>query len=365
MKIYQKLKVLCISIPLIVISCSNDTSKLELNKEEVIVTGKILNLGEGTKTIRFASGSILSDIERTVLIDSSGKFRAVFEMSNPQNVQMFFKRGIALLYLKPHDSIFVDIDEEIFSKERFPDFRLGGTSSSVAVTKEILNYIRIKSNGKPFFPDAMGTSIEDYHKILEKEIILQDSILNNYWETSALNIEFKNWAEKEITYNIANYLIDYILFNPNYTGNLYNRSIFPVNDDEAIVSGYYGLHLRHYALNTYLWRDSLNHDLYEQELFKDAYSNALYGVLKEETAGLSRDIMCYKLLSELYSESFEDYEALIEKAETLIQSKTLRDELVRKKTDFESQTNYDISYLDQTTMNETEVSGDFWTQLKD
>lgn len=361
----EKLLALLFIIVFTCMGCSRNPSNNYLYNGNAIVAGRINNLSEGTKTIRFASGSTINDIEKTVLVDSLGHFKVVLAMSNPQNVQIFFKRGIGLLFLKPNDSIFIELDESLFNNNRFPIYDIYGTSSSVSVTREIQKYFKVKSEGKPFSPNVTESSIKEYYKSLEKELSYQDSILNNYLESTSTNHEFKVWVEKEIRYNVANYLEDFLIFNPEFRGNAYNKSVFPVDDDEAIIYADYPLLLRHYALNTYLWRDSANSYSYKNEMYLNAYSKALSGILKAETEGLSRDIMCYKILSELFKESYEDFKTLINDIDTIISNPILKEELNKKRVEFESQTNYSISLLDPEDNYEKEISGDFWTKLKE
>lgn len=356
---------LIVPILLLICSCSDLSKKQSLYTGKAIIAGRIIKKGEGARTVRVASGSILGDIERTVVIDSLGNFRIEIELSNPQNVQLFFKRGIAILYLNPQDSVYLELNETNFSEERFPDFFISGSGISPTVTKEIYNYFRFKRQLKPFFSDAIGKSIDEYYTILTNEIIRQDSVLLNYCENNKVTAEFKTWAEKELIYRTANYLIDYSYINPNYVGNLYNNVVFPIDDNDAIVSGDYGLHLKHYALYTFLWKDSVNYALYETGFYNAAYTNALNNLDKSIENGLSKDIMSYKLLCELYSDSFEDFNLVLIDVHKYLENPILINALRQKKIDHEDQTYTDISYLDPVSKNEREITGDFWTTLKE
>ena len=123
-------------------SCSEKEFVSELEKGVAIITGQVSNLGENTKTIRFAAGSVVESIEHTAIIDSNGNFRAEIELYNPQNLQGFFKEGYFKLFLRPLDSIHLEIDERVFVKEMHPVFEITGSSHDVEVSREIQQYLR-------------------------------------------------------------------------------------------------------------------------------------------------------------------------------------------------------------------------------
>lgn len=350
---------------LLFISCSQEHTSIQLERGFAMIIGKISNLSKGTKTIRLASGGVLKDIEVTELIDSLGNFKVEFELSNPQNVQLYFKNGIALLYVRPSDTMFLELDEELFKNDRFPRFKTKVAKDDEIVTSNINEYMRFKSKFEPFYPNAAGKTIEEYHSLLENELLRQDSILKVFVEQYIVSPEFVKWAEKEITYSTSNYLIDYTIFNQNFKGDLFNTSLFPIDDDEAIVSSMYSLHLRHYALNRFLWNDTINKNLIDNGLYNEAYKNALNDIINSISVGLSRDIMCYKLLTELFNESHEDFKNIFVDIGSYIKNPILINELDKKLSDFEKQTDIDIAYFDPVSDKEMEITGNFWSKLKE
>ena len=350
---------------LVVISCSKESKKEFFNKGKAVIAGKVINCDGEAKAIAFSGSSILQPIRSTALIDSLGNFRVEVELTNAQNIQLYFQQGVAILYVQPSDSLFLELDELLFNKNQFPSFHVSGTVSSANVTNDICLYMQAKELLEPFQPDYSAANVSVFHNILKKEIVRQDSILLSYCNNHKVTDEFRTWAAKEATYTIANELVSYSFFNRDYKGSLFNESLFPTDDDCAIVySGYY-THLKNYVFNSVLLRDSINNDLYQKGNYNQAYSKALNKVVTTCNKGLSRDIMCFNLLNTLYNDSFKDYVLILNSVENYIESPFLTNELKLKKQNREKQASLNIAYLDQTNKEPKEVTGDFWEELKD
>ena len=95
----------------ILFSCTHKPDVTTLKKGTAIVAGNVKNWQKGSKTIRFAAEGAVKSIEQTVIIDSLGNFMAKIEMFHPQNVNLIYEKGFAKLYLRPSDSLYLDIDE--------------------------------------------------------------------------------------------------------------------------------------------------------------------------------------------------------------------------------------------------------------
>lgn len=345
-------------------SCSEKEKAFKLEKGIAIITGQVSNLGENSKTIRFAAGGVVENIQQTAIIDSKGNFRVELELYHPQNIQGFFKKGVVKLYLRPSDSIHLKIDESLFAKEGYPIFEISGTTPDVEISKEIQQYLRFCGENS-FNPDAKGKSVKEFHEILQKEINRQDSVLESFCKITEISSEFKFWAKKDIRYSVANYLLNYKFAHQNYDGDLFDKSLFPVNDDAAIVTSLYPYHLRQYALTLGIWQDTIILNLLKESKNIEGYQRSLYKVIDSSESGLSRDIMCYKLLLRLFNESFEDYEVISKDIDTYIENIVLKTVLTEKANKYKKQNSLDIAFLDSRTNEEREITGDFWNELKE
>lgn len=359
----RKLILLTVALSLL-ISCKQTQEKPILEKGKAVITGKVINFQGGTKVIRFAAGGIVQDIEQAVIIDSIGNFRTEIEMYHPQNIQMVYGKGSVKLFLYPTDSIHLEINDTVFSKENLPLYEIYGNGKSVSFSENIRDYMHY-SGESSFNPNASEKSVDEFLEILEQEISSQDSILQTFYKENDVSPEFENWQQRDIRYGVANYLLSYHFANRNYKGNLFDKSLFPVDDDIAISTSLYGLHLRHYALNIGIWQDTVALSLLKKGDRVTAYNRCLDKVLNSEKQGLSRDIMSYKLLSVLFGESYEDFTKVYENVDRYIENQVLKNALNETVREYEKNKNTDISFFDPITEVEKAISGDFWKELKE
>jgi len=360
----RKIKVISIILcSIILFRCTPKPDLTTLKKGTAIVAGNVKNWQKGSKTIRFAAEGIVKSIEQTVIIDSLGNFEAKIEMFHPQNVNVFYEKGFVELCLRPSDSLYLDIDEKIFTEQRFPVFNISGLGEDVMTSENLRDYL-IYQGESSFDPVARNKSVEEYAKVLREEISRKDSILQVFCKDNKTTPDFRDWAKNDIKYGVANYIISYRFVNQgNDIGALFDKTMFPVDNDVAIITGLYGLHLRHYALNLAIWQDSVSLNLLRNRDYLDAYIRSLDRIVKKEKRGLSRDVMCYKLMLDLYDNSVEDFNAFVEDVEKYIDNGLLRGLLKQKKIDFEKQEDVKITFLDPKTKDEKVILGDFWKEL--
>jgi len=345
------------------LSCTEKAPLLE--KGEAIIAGTVINFQGSTRTIKLAASDVVQDIMRTAIIDSMGNFKLVVELYHPQNIQMLFKKGNAKLFLYPSDSIHLEIDENLFSNERDPSYYISGKGKSVEFSKNMRDYLRFLGESE-FYPNSNDKSANEFLNILKREISKQDSALQIFCKNNKVTSDFKKWAIRDIRYSVANALVLYRMSNQQgYDGTVFDKLLFPINDDAAITSSLYHVHLRHYALNLGIWEDSISLRLCLDGNRIDAYPRILNTIVESEKQGLSRDIMCYELLNGLIEESYEDFVAILDKVEGCIDSQLLKDVLYDKKARYDDQTTMNIAFLDFGSKEEKEITGDFWKELKE
>ncbi len=116
--------------------------------------------------------------------------------------------------------------------------------------------------------------------------------------------KFKYWAQNDIKYSLANYLLGYFAYYDmnykQYKTDVFNTNLFPVDKDSAIVSFLYTAHLSNYAVVKYIMSDSISAQLGKRKDFRNAYSRVFNNIIKNEKPGLSRDIMIYKVFLDFY-----------------------------------------------------------------
>ena len=315
------------------------------------------------KTIRFAAQGIIEDIDYTAIVDSNGYFSTEILLYNPQNIRGFINNNVVSLFIRPGDSLFVNLDEKEFSDNDYPDYQISGSEPDAKSSMLMQKYLRFIGN-RDFNPNT-NTSVDEYKNILIKEISRQDSVLQHFCDGNKVTADFKNWAENDIIYNVANYLLNYHFANPATQGDLFDKTIFPIDNNTAIYSDLYSLHLRHYALNLGIWNDtacinSLNRgdNLY-------AFQTCLNKIVDSENPGLSRDIMCYKIFSSLFAESFSDFTKVFGNVDKYIDDVSLIKVLNEKQIEYQKQENVNIAFFEPESNEEKSISGDFWKEIKE
>lgn len=358
----RKIIIITLSI-LTLLGCTNNQNDFKLEEGKAIVTGKITNYKKDINTITFRSGGIVNRIQQTVDIDSLGYFRAEVELYNPQNVLTSYKEGFANLFIRPSDSLYLEFDDSLFSKESFPFYEISGTENDATVSANIRDYMPIK-NKISFWPD-FNVSVEEFYNILQTEIKAQDSILNVFCKKHKTNPDFINWAKNDITYSISTFLCDYSFINKGKEAKLYDKSVFGVDNNSAITNSSYGNYLQNYAINMLLFKDSISAKWISKGNNIEAYTHILNTIVTTENKGLSRDIICYKLMLGLFDESYNDYKVILKNTNKYISNHLLIKKLNDKKAEFESNTKFDIVNFDNVSKKEKEITGDFWSQLKE
>lgn len=345
------------------LSCTPTQDGPILKKGQAMVTGIVSNYQGNPKTISFSAQGAVDPVDHSIAIDSGGRFRAEIELYHPQNVYLAFHKGHGKLFLYPQDSLHLELDHRAFSKEQFPHYAITGEGESVKFSESIRDYFRYTGKNS-FYPDPTGKSADEFLALLQQEISRRDSMLQKFCTAKKAYPGFKDWQRRDTRYDVANTLIYFTVAHRNYEGNVFDTFLFPVDDDWAITSDLYGLHLKHYASHLGFGKDSLARSHLEAGQKLLAYRSCLDKLISHEKQGLSRDLMCYKTYLALLQDSFKDFSVLLEDGDVYIKNKILTEALKRRKTAFEGMEKMAIRYLDPETKIEKEIRGEFWKHLQ-
>lgn len=116
---------------------------------------------------------------------------------------------------------------------------------------------------------------------------------------------------------------------------------------------------------TYFQKDTLVKKLMNEEKDSRAYRIVLSNIIKNEEAGISRDLMCYRLLLELQKKSYTEFLVLENDVNKFVNNKNLMALIDKRKQEFESKDAYHISRFDSDTEEEKEIVGDIFKNLAD
>ena len=351
----------------ILTSCDSNQKNIEIYRGKVIIAGNIELSDSYSKVISLSYPCSVNRCDyQTEIIDSTGNFKFEIEILHPQDVLLKYEKGFAQLFVKPLDSLNLSLNSISFKKEKFPEFKISGNNSETS--QNILDFLRFK-NIDDFHPKSENKSVEEYLMDIKHRMFIEDSILSEFRKSYNPTKEFLTWAKKDIIYRNANYLIDFkfhhFMNKTQYKGELFDKSLFPVNDESAIISSSYGIHIWHYSTDKYIQKDSVIMNLLKEQKLSQAYEICLKNIVEYEQSGISRDIMCYRIISKFFEDSFEDFSELRKDVNLYLNNNLLITLLQKRKEEFEKQNNYHVSLLDPVTEEEKEIIGDFFSNLTD
>lgn len=351
-------------IPLIVFCFSFATAQNLLEKGEVIIGGKVRLDENSSKVISLVYSRLSAEPTRlTSILDSSGQFQFEFEILHPHDITLQYEDGIAELYVKPLDSLYITLNSSEFQKTRYPLFLISGNNPEIS--RSILKYHQYNKLNN-FVPDPNNKSTTAYLSTIKTRLASEDSVLLAFIKDYHPSKEFMTWAKKDIKYRNANYLVDFealhSMNNTTFEGMLYDTTLFPINDGNALASSWYQYHLWQYTLSKYARNDTTIQNLFKKQEFGKAYSEMLSKIIISEKPDFGRDLMCYQILFALSERAYSKFLSLMPEVETYLTNKFLiyfLQEKIRKN----NQKIYSISLFETESKKEQEIVGDFMKSI--
>jgi thiol-disulfide isomerase/thioredoxin len=336
------------------ISCNNKT---ELRNASVTVCGKIKNINKPT-IARFASGSSIEDIETSVITNNKGEFKAKFNITNAQNIQIFLERKLIKFFAYPGDSLYFEID-----KNNIDNYKISGRGEGVEFSKSIKNYSK-KHNPNNFVPKTKNVTVDEFLLSIEEEKKKQDSLVDLFCKNNEVHPEFSSWIKNDIIFGYANYIIDFHISNKGSDIlKLFESPLFKLND-KNITTSLYPLHLRHYTLALCFWSSKEVQTKFKEGKVEEIYLNSINKITTKFESSLSRDIMIYKLLLSLFDSDIELFVKLTPQFKNYINNQLINNKLVNLKDDYLRKKDNPVIQLN---FNEGEQAlvGDFWKNMKE
>lgn len=349
-------------------SCSSPKiPKIELHKGKVIIAGHIDKPHNASLVISLNGGKLLGSIRKAAIIDSAGNFRFTFDLLSPQVVILSYENGVAYVFVKPSDSLYIKLNFQDFRKEDHPNFQIEGPTAQIS--KEIQNYRRFSVKFKEsvyYDENEMKLPVDRFLQALKLKIQKGDSLIRIFEKAHHPGKEFGIWAKNDNLYSIANLLVYYMAYRQwhhipyKHFDNLYDTKIFPVDNDQAIIANLYLHYLYEYVQYRYLALPEVE-KLYNEHKDTASVALALSHVLSDEKPGLSRDIMYYKLLLSRKNNP-KLFLALMQRPDLYKGNKLLFAEVEEIYKQYMNP-EYKTAYFNKFTKKEQMIMGDFLPQL--
>lgn len=335
-----------------------------LHEGKVIISGKVILQENSSKVVSLIYSQLSASPTRmTSILDSSGLFQFEFEIVHPHNILLRYGNGVAELYVKQLDSLYITFNASDFQQSAYPIFSISGTSPEIS--RDILKYHQYNKL-KKFKPVPGNKSTQAYVREIKEQIASEDSVLSAFEKEHNPTKTFRTWAKKDIVYRNANFLVDFEAFHAMnrtpFTGVLYDTTLFPVHDQEAIVSSWYQYHLWQYALSRYA-NDTTIQNHFKQQRWGEAYTANLKKVRDSEQPGIGRDIMCYQLMFALSERSNPAFQLLMNQVDHYLSNKSLISLLKTRMEQTGKQENFKISLFQTDSKAEKEMVGDILDSL--
>jgi thiol-disulfide isomerase/thioredoxin len=323
-------KIFIIVFAFLFIGCESTIKNEILRKEPVVIAGKIENIKSKVVSVAFQD-IVRGTAHYTQVINTlEGTFMFIFDLYHAQDLRFEYNNTFLTIYAEPSDSIFITFDSKIFI-ENNSEIEFSGNNKRI--NEEIQKYKSYKKV-TPFNPVCEGKSVKEYHINLglqiENEFVELERFVNNF----APSAKFIEWARYDIIYNNSNYLIGYKahLFYNNLprTDSIFDTDLFPTENERALISSMFGLHIWHYATDKYIQNNAAVMDFLDQENYYDAYRVSIKNIMQCEKEGLIRDIMIFKFMSSLLAESFPDSKRLLKNVDYEIDNPLLASELEQR-----------------------------------
>ncbi|RYG29035.1 MAG: hypothetical protein EOO01_38825, partial [Chitinophagaceae bacterium] len=339
------------------VSTSCATSIPDFKSGKVIISGRAKLSAGSSRVISLIYSQLSATPTRlTSILDSAGRFQFEFDILRAHDMTLRYEKGVAILYVKPADSLYIQLVSSDFQKTRHPHFLISGTHPETS--RDILSY-HLYTKLDSFKPVPEHKSTEEYLAAIKERIALEDSLLSVFSRNHPSTEEFKTWAKKDIVYRNANFLVDYEAFHSfhktQFKGVLYDTTLFPVNDSDALISSWYQYHLWQYAMAGYIQGDTVIQRLFKEQKLAEAYAAGLKKIIAREKPTVSRDIMCYQILFTLSERAPKDFRMLMKNVDDYVSSNTLASALQEKVRQSENQANFQVALFKPDTKEEKEI----------
>jgi thiol-disulfide isomerase/thioredoxin len=345
-------------------SCQSKENQTTLKISKCIIEGKIELVDGASKVISLLTNDLILESRYVQTIDSNGYFRFEFDMLYPHEVYLEYEKGRVVIFAKHQDSLFININSKNFNKEQYPEYEISGKGAELS--KEIKLYKRFRKL-KNFKPKCKDKTPTEFFADLNKHLSRENSVINAFSRLHNPSKDFQEWAKKYQTYVNAGYLVDFefhhFMNKTKYDGNIFDNMIFPINDDEALISSNYDYHLRHYAIYTHLQKNNDVQTLIKDGEYNKAYDMLLRNIKIEQEDGLSREIMSYLMIVGTYKEQPKTFLKLVDSCSNYLNDPVLIKLLKEKKENLTNQNQIKISLLDNDKEKEKEINGDFLIEL--
>lgn len=97
---------------------------------KVIIAGHVELSKNSSKVISLAYSQLSGNPTRlSLILDSTGRFQFEFDILHAHDIALRYEKGEAQLYVKPLDSLYIQLNPADFQQTKYPQYMITGTNS--------------------------------------------------------------------------------------------------------------------------------------------------------------------------------------------------------------------------------------------
>lgn len=292
----KNISLLLILLAIIVISCNNENKSIK--PQRTIISGQVRNLDStDNKVITVIYTDPFFKARMANRLEESGVFHTASNMCFTQNMTINLNNKFINILVNPSDSLFLDIDMNLFRKGNFEGITISGNSPNIDFNNKF----------NPFYNYISGYFNSDFNNDLPVDeylnqfrIIIDDSYkkIDQYALENNIDKEIVNWVKKDLIYGYSNYILDYSNDNIEQKLQVLTNSIFDIDNHENFSTMMFPYHLSAVA-NSIVGADSSFMSFVKG---RDIKGLCVRGVelLMKRPASICRDYMLYDFVKGLF-----------------------------------------------------------------
>lgn len=285
---------------LAVITTNAQPNQLLQPSKRTIITGKFNDIPKSRQIVELGGRNMLGEFDIIEFVSQTdGTFKFSLDLNLAQEIYFKYQGQITLI-LAPGDSLNVEFAKgfDIAKDEELSKY-ISFSGNRAQLNKDLLDY-DCREKDSTYRVDCENESPEQFLETVAKHQQIAETALAAYIEKYKPSQEFIDFQTAAKKYRYSNDLLyyRYCLFTKNLQreGNIYDKKLFPVNNDKALITTDYNVHIYNYLTGSYTSCSKVN-QLREAKEFYKLYKYVLDSLNSTEEQGLSKELMLFKVMN--------------------------------------------------------------------
>tara|TARA_B100000795_G_scaffold185340_1_gene140744 strand:- start:273 stop:1760 length:1488 start_codon:yes stop_codon:yes gene_type:complete len=371
-----------IVIPLLVLILSGCRQKPEsqekdtfFSNKESVISGRITNITDSInqRSLEISTDNFFNRYNKStsfkVDVDKDGYFYFKTKFYHPQNSYIWFDKKYISYYVKPGDSLHIEIDASKLNFENTQFVKFSGNNSITSALihsyfTENLNVLNHKMSASFFKSNSEDVTFDSIKNLEEKLFELNEKFIRNNNCTE----DFISWLDIQKKYGYANLVVYYRMYSgKRHVTSQHFKSVYA---NGLINSDYKGF-LIDYSRSGFV-RDSIFKSLENNKKYLESRERAIDQFYQQIKDPITRDLLSYRMYDDLIlniSKEIEDTLVLSNIRESInqnISNEVIKNLAFDRLSDIHSEMlSVNIFNIDVSENKSEKVVGNVLTQIKE